>query len=181
MEEQLVLVDQNDVEVGTGEKIPVHEQGTLHRAFSVFVFNGAGRLLLQRRLVTKYHSGGLWTNTCCGHPRPGEPIGEAARRRLHEEMGFDCALSPAFSFIYKAELDHGLTEHEYDHVFVGEFEGDPRPNPDEVDDWRWAGVDEVSDDVAASPGRYSVWFRIAWAELRARGMPEQVKNNGGWR
>jgi len=134
--ERVVLVDERDREVGTAPKLAAHEDGALHRAFSVFVLNGHGELLLQRRADTKYHSAGLWTNTCCGHPRPGEPVAAAARRRLREEMGFDCEPAPAGTFVYRAEVG-GLVEHEYDHVFVGRHETDPLPDPAEVSEWRW--------------------------------------------
>src|SRR6185503_9661232 len=125
-DEMVVLVDEDDREAGTGEKMAVHRSGRLHRAFSVFVVDGEGRLLLQRRAAVKYHSAGLWSNTCCGHPRPGETILAAATRRLKEEMGFECRLRPAFSFIYRAALDHGLTEHELDHVLLGSHDGAPQ-------------------------------------------------------
>ena len=171
MEDRLVLVDENDREVGTESKLPVHVDGRLHRAFSVFVFDDAGKMLLQRRAVTKYHSAGLWSNTCCGHPRPGEPTEEAAHRRLVEEMRFDCPLQPVFNFKYRAELDNGLFEHEYDHVLVGTFDGSPTPDPQEVAGWRWAAVDDVSEDQIANPTSYSVWFRIALREFLVRGLP----------
>ena len=159
--EQLILVDAEDREVGVGEKMQTHREGALHRAFSVFVFDGAGRLLLQKRAAGKYHSGGLWSNTACGHPRPGEATEAAARRRLREEMGFDCELRAAFGFVYRAELDGALVEHEYDHVFVGTFEGEPAPDPAEVEDWRWVGAAELRRELREEPERYSSWFKLA--------------------
>jgi isopentenyl-diphosphate delta-isomerase len=162
MEERVILVDENDKVVGTEEKIRVHQDGgKLHRAFSIFVFNGRGELLIHRRAGSKYHFGGLWTNTCCSHPRPGEALEDAVHRRLMQEMGFDTDLREAFSFIYRAESGNGLTEHELDHVFIGEFDGDPRPDPEEADDWKWISVDELREDVRKRPGNYTPWFRIA--------------------
>lgn len=159
--EQLILVDAHDREVGVGEKLQVHREGALHRAFSVFVFDAAGCLLLQRRAAEKYHSGGLWSNTACGHPRPGEATRAAARRRLREEMGIDCELRAAFGFIYRAELDGALVEHEYDHVFVGRYEGDPAPDPAEVEGWRWVTMGELRRALRAEPQRYSPWLKLA--------------------
>ena len=167
-----MLVDANDAQLGSEAKLPAHQLGLLHRAFSVFLFDPRGRLLLQRRAAGKYHSGGLWTNTCCSHPRPGEAVAAAARRRLRQEMGIDCPLEPAFQFVYCAALDHGLTEHEYDHVLVGRFQGEPAPDPAEVDDWRWAAAGEVLRELEAAPERFTVWFRIAIQELQTRGMLE---------
>ena len=167
--ERVVLVDERDVEIGTEEKLAAHREGRLHRAFSVFVFDRNGRLLLQRRAAGKYHSAGLWSNTCCGHPRPGEATPEAARRRLQEEMGFDCPLEPVFAFVYRAELDHGLLEHELDQVFTGRFDGPPRPDPAEVSEWRPVHVAELSRDLAQNPDRYSVWLPQALDGLRERG------------
>ncbi len=169
MSERVILVDPSDAEIGTEEKLVAHRQGALHRALSIFVMNAAGDLLLQRRSNTKYHSGGLWSNTCCSHPRPGEDTVDAAHRRLGEEMGFDCDLTPAFSFIYRANVGEGLTEHELDHVLVGRFDGIPRPAPDEVDDWRWAKLEDVQGEIDAHPELFSVWFRTALEGLRARG------------
>jgi isopentenyl-diphosphate delta-isomerase len=169
MREDVVLVDENDLEVGTLEKLRAHAEGRLHRAFSVFVFDGQGRMLLQRRAAEKYHSGGLWSNTCCSHPRPGESLEKAVRRRLREEMGFDCPLRFAFSFVYRADVGGGLIEHEYDHVYVGRYDGDPQPNPDEVEGWRWATVDEVRREVEARPDDFTFWFRIVFREVRAHG------------
>ena len=145
-EEQLVLVNENDQAIGVGEKIHTHVIGALHRAFSVFIFNSTGQLLLQKRSSTKYHSRGLWSNTCCGHPRPGESIVEASQRRLSEEMGFDCDVKEVFEFIYQAKLDNGLYEHEFDHVLVGRFNESPTPNPDEVEDWKWP-ISQLFDSI----------------------------------
>ncbi len=171
MDDRLILVDEEDREVGTASKLSAHVDGTLHRAFSVFVFDDAGDMLLQRRAAAKYHSAGLWSNTCCGHPSPGELTEAAAHRRLDEEMGFDCPLRSAFRFTYRAELENGLFEHEVDHVLVGRFAGSPVPNPEEVAEWRWAAFDYVSADRLASPARYSVWFKIALEQFEARGLP----------
>lgn len=170
--ERVVLVDPEDNERGQGEKLQVHRTGELHRAFSVFVLNSRNELLLQQRAEAKYHSGGLWTNTCCGHPRPGEGTAEAAHRRLREEMGFDCPLSHVFSFQYTAELDGGLTENELDHVFVGRYGGDPSPDPAEADGWHWMDVHEVASDLERRPDVYTAWFRIALPRLLAGPLEE---------
>lgn len=158
-EADIILVDEKDNQVGTGEKLKTHQQGKLHRAFSIFVFNPAGELLLQKRAETKYHSPGLWTNTCCSHPRPHQNIKSEAKRRLREEMGFECDLKEVFSFIYKAELGP-LTEHEFDHVFVGEFAGQPLPNENEVGEWKWLKMEEIKEDVRKYPEKYTPWFKI---------------------
>lgn len=160
-EELVVLVDEDDRVIGTEGKMAAHMAGKLHRAVSVFVFNTDGQLLLQQRAASKYHSAGLWSNTCCGHPRPEEETGPAAHRRLQDEMGFDCPLQPGCSFVYKRQLDDGLIEHEYDHVFVGHHDDAPAPTPAEVADWRWVGVDELLTDLEANPDRYTVWFGLA--------------------
>ena len=160
--EELILVDAHDRELGAGEKLQVHLAGALHRAFSVFVFDRVGRLLMQKRAAGKYHSAGLWSNTACGHPRPGEATEAAARRRLREEMGLDCELRAAFEFLYRAELEGALVEHEYDHVFVGTLDGgDPAPDPAEVEDWRWVGMDELRRGLREEPQRYSYWLKAA--------------------
>lgn len=159
--EHLILVDAQDRELGSVEKMQAHLEGALHRAFSVFVFDDDKRLLLQKRAISKYHSGGLWSNTACGHPRPGETTIGAAHRRLREEMGFDCELHKAFEFIYRAELDGALVEHEYDHVFFGTHDGDPAPEPSEVEDWRWIGMDELRRRLLEEPQFYSYWLKLA--------------------
>ena len=161
MEEWIILVDENDKEIGIDEKIKVHREGKLHRAFSIFVFNSKGELLLQKRAKTKYHSGGLWTNTCCSHPRAGESLGKNVHRRLKEEMGFDCELKEIFSFTYHATFDNHLIEHEYDHVFIGKFDGEPAPNPEEVDHWKWMDMEELKAEVQKNPDNYTYWFKTA--------------------
>jgi isopentenyl-diphosphate Delta-isomerase len=169
-EEFVILVDEQDNETGRMEKMEAHEKALLHRAFSIFVFNDAGQMMLQRRALSKYHSPGLWTNTCCSHPRPGESLSAATQRRLAEEMGFRCPLEKAFSFIYKAAFDHGLTEHELDHVFTGTYNGDPAINPAEVAEWKWVSVSALLEDVKNRPEAYTVWFRIALREMEERRM-----------
>jgi len=161
MSESVVLVDASDQSQGTAAKLRAHAEGWLHRAFSVFVFNQDGRLLLQRRAPEKYHSGGLWSNTCCSHPRPGEDPASAADRRLQEEMGFSCPLRHAFSKQYREPVGDGLTEHEYDHVFVGTVdEITVEPDPSEVSDWTWVEPEALRKDVATTPERYTPWFRL---------------------
>jgi isopentenyl-diphosphate delta-isomerase len=159
MPEYVQLVNKKDEEVGIEEKIKTHREGKLHRAFSIFVFNSKGELLLQKRAGTKYHSAGLWSNTCCSHPLPGEPLEKAVHRRLKEEMGFDCKLKEIFSFIYKAKLGNNIFEHEYDHVFLGKFDGEPKPNPEEVSEWRWVSLEKLKKDVEENPEKYTYWFR----------------------
>lgn len=165
MKEQVILVNEHDEVQGLMEKMEAHQKGLLHRAFSVFVINENNELLLQQRAFSKYHSGGLWTNTCCSHPREKETAIAAAHRRLSEEMGFDCPLEKLTSFIYKAELDHGLTEHEYDHVFVGRWAGIPDPNPEEVASYKWMPVWAVKEDIIKHPEHYTVWFKIIYEEF----------------
>jgi isopentenyl-diphosphate delta-isomerase len=157
--ERVVLVDRDDRELGTAPKLAAHREGRLHRALSVILVDGLGRLLLQKRHVGKYHSGGLWTNACCSHPRPGEGILEAAQRRLLEEMGIACPLAPLFSVPYRAELDKGMTEHEVVHVFGGRYAGPVRPDPAEAEGFDWVEPEALLRDLDASPERYSVWFR----------------------
>lgn len=160
-EERVILVDAGDAPIGTAGKLEAHERGALHRAFSVFAVNARGEILLQRRAAAKYHGGGLWSNSCCGHPRPGEPTAEAARRRLQEELGIDCPLQRVFSFTYRAQMPGGLTEHEIDHVFAGRIECDPRPDPAEVEAWRWATPEEILRSLRAEPSAYTPWFEAA--------------------
>lgn len=162
MSNSVVLVDANDRPLGTADKLEAHAEGWLHRAFSIFVFDAHDRLLLQQRHAGKYHSGGLWSNTCCSHPYPGESLTDATQRRLVEEMGFTCTLDRKFGFTYRASVGGDLTEHEYDHVFVGRTLTTPdvMPHPDEVSDWRWVDPHALRDDVAARPERYTVWFRL---------------------
>ena len=145
--DQVILVNEKDEQIGLMEKIEAHEKALLHRAFSVFVFNKNGELMLQQRALTKYHTPGLWTNTCCSHQREGESNVEAGKRRLMEEMGFSTELKDTISFIYKAPFDNGLTEHEYDHILVGQYDEDPKPNPDEVNAWKWVSLEEVKEDM----------------------------------
>lgn len=166
--ERVILVDESDRALGEAEKLSTHRDGRLHRAFSVLVRNTGGDVLLQRRAPTKYHSAGLWANTCCGHPRPEEATVPAAKRRLEEEMGFTCPLQAEWSFLYRAEVGNGLIEHEYDHVVMGQFTGTPTPNADEVDAWRWAAPAALHTDLAHNPAQYAVWFRLLWAELERR-------------
>jgi isopentenyl-diphosphate delta-isomerase len=159
--EQVILVDPQDNEVGVRNKLQAHQRGELHRAFSVFVLNANGQLLLQRRAEGKYHTAGLWSNTCDGHPRPGETVLHAAQRRLAEEMGITCPLVARAAFPYRAELGGGLVEHEIDHLFIGRCDGEPRPDPAEVSEWTWVGREALAEAIAAHPERYAPWFRIA--------------------
>lgn len=172
-EELVVLVDDADQPVGTAPKLAVHRSGALHRAVSVFVTDGDGNVLLQQRAAGKYHSARLWTNTCCGHPRPDEDTVDAAARRLQEEMGIQCQLEPAGTFRYRAALDGELVEHEIDHVFVGHWRGRPSPDPSEVGGWRWMSVEALREDLAAHPERYTAWLRgaleVAGGGLDVRG------------
>ncbi|HXY32344.1 MAG TPA: isopentenyl-diphosphate Delta-isomerase [Gemmatimonadaceae bacterium] len=166
--EQVVLVDDEDRDVGSEEKLAAHRSGALHRAFSVLLLDSAGRILLQRRALTKYHSAGLWSNACCGHPRPGEAVDAAARRRLREEMGIDCPLREVLTFRYRADVGSGLVENELDHVYVGEFDGAPAPDPAEVSEWRWVSLPELEASIAVAPAEYTAWLPLLLRELRAR-------------
>ncbi|MCK5123344.1 MAG: isopentenyl-diphosphate Delta-isomerase [Candidatus Pacebacteria bacterium] len=161
MSTEIILVDKNDQEIGAGEKMKVHQDGKLHRCFSIFVFNSNNEMLLQKRAKAKYHCGGLWTNTCCSHPRKGELLEKEIHKRLQEEMGFDCELKEIGGFIYKAKFDNGLTEHEYDHVFTGKFDGQPKLNPEEADDYKWIGLEELKKEIKKNPEDFTVWFKIA--------------------
>jgi isopentenyl-diphosphate delta-isomerase len=159
-EEQVILVNEKDEPIGLMPKLEAHEKGKLHRAFSVFVFNDRGELMLQQRAMHKYHSPGLWTNTCCSHQRDGESNMEAASRRLREEMGFTTPLTETTSFIYKAVFENGLTEHEYDHILVGHYNDEPKINTDEVAAWKWMKVEDVRTDINTQPEKYTAWFKI---------------------
>ncbi|WOC39862.1 isopentenyl-diphosphate Delta-isomerase [Polaribacter sp. HL-MS24] len=164
MEENVILVDEHDNQIGLMPKMEAHEKAVLHRAFSVFVFNKKGDLMLQQRAAHKYHSPLLWTNTCCSHQRDGETNLEAGKRRLYEEMGFTTPLKEVFSFIYKAPFDNGLTEHELDHVMVGRFEGNPNINKEEVESYKWMPLEAVQQDIKANPSIYTAWFKIIFKE-----------------
>ncbi len=159
-EEQVILVNENDEQLGLMAKMEAHEKALLHRAFSVFTFNDKGELLMQQRAASKYHSPLLWTNTCCSHQRDGESNIEAGKRRLQEEMGFVCDLKEVFSFVYKAPFDNGLTEHELDHVMVGAFNENPIINREEVENFKWMTVEDVKSDMENNSEIYTAWFRI---------------------
>ncbi|WP_405198088.1 isopentenyl-diphosphate Delta-isomerase [Christiangramia sp. LLG6405-1] len=159
-QEKVILVNEKDEQIGLMEKIEAHEKALLHRAFSVFVFNDKNELMIQQRALSKYHSPGLWTNTCCSHQREGESNIEAGKRRLQEEMGFSTELKDTISFIYKAPFDNGLTEHEFDHILVGYFEGKPDLNPDEVAEWKWMSLEAIEKDMQTNPSIYTEWFKI---------------------
>ena len=165
MNQELILVDENDVVIGYGEKLQVHKNAQLHRAFSIFVLNNNSELLLQKRAYNKYHSGGLWANTCCSHPIRGEDQEVTTQRRLVEEMGIQCSLRKIFSFMYKAELDNGLTEFEYDHVYLGKFEGNPVPNAEEVCDWKWINLGILKEELQEHPERYAYWLLHAFEQF----------------
>ncbi len=159
--EKIILVDKDDNETGSMEKIKAHENGgVLHRAFSIFVFNNKGEMLIQKRAAGKYHCADLWTNTCCSHQSPGETIEEAAHRKLKQEMGFDTTLKEILKFTYKAEFDNKLTEHELDHVFVGVYDGEVIPDPEEADDYKWVDVKQLKEYISKDPGKYTPWFKI---------------------
>lgn len=155
----VITVNKKDKEIGKEEKIKAHQEGKLHRAFSIFIFNEKGELLLQKRAESKYHSGGLWSNACCSHPRPGFDLKKEAKKRLKEEVGIKTTLKEVFSFIYKAKVGD-LIEHEFDHVFVGKFNGDPKPNGKEVEEWRWINKRELKKDLKENPEKYTPWLKI---------------------
>ncbi len=171
---EVILVDANDVEVGAMEKMEAHKKGVLHRAFSIFIFNGQGEMLIHQRATQKYHNGGLWTNACCSHPMPGEKTIEAASRRLKEEMGFVTKLTKAFSFTYKSGFDNGLTENEFDHVFIGNYSGIVNPDPEEVQAYTFKGMKEISEQLASMPNDFTIWFRIAFPRMEAYRLKQQL-------
>ena len=163
---ELILVDEYDLQTGVMEKMEAHRRGLLHRAFSVFIFNSKGELLLQQRAAGKYHSGGLWTNACCSHPLPGEPVEMAACRRLFEEMGFYTTITFAFTFIYKTSFANGLNEHEFDHVFTGLYDGNVHCNKDEVSDYCYKSIEEIDASLETHPQKYTEWFKIALPKVK---------------
>jgi len=158
MEEQIIIVDENDQQIGMGGKLKVHQDGSLHRAFSIYIFNDQDELMLQQRAKDKYHCGGLWTNTTCSHPRIDEDLSAAAHRRLKEEMGFDTDLKKVTEFIYKVGFDNGLTEHEYLHVFIGRYNKDPQLNPEEVQGWKRIKIEELEKEIEENPKAYTYWM-----------------------
>lgn len=160
-----MIVNASGGAIGTMDKMAAHRSGTLHRAFSVFIFNSKGQLLLQQRALDKYHSGGLWTNTCCSHPRLGERTSDAAYRRLQEEMGMDCELTELFQFTYRHEFENGLIENEYDHVFMGISDELPLPNPDEVGDFKYVDTDRLLLELLEQPNKYTPWFKICLEQV----------------
>lgn len=165
MKDEVILVDKDDNQLGIMEKIEAHEKALLHRAFSVFIFNTKGEMLLQRRALHKYHSPGLWTNTCCSHPKPNESALDAANRRLIEEMNMEAKLDYLFKFTYKTEFDNGLTEHEIDHVFKGITDIQPIPNPEEVDSFKYISIKDLKNDIIDNPNNYTSWFKICLKEV----------------
>lgn len=165
MNDLLILVDENDNEIGLMGKWPVHQTGSLHRAFSVFIFNSKGELLLQQRADDKYHSGGLWSNTCCSHPVNGQEIKSTIKRRLKEEMGIECETAFQFSFIYKAQFENGLTEHELDHVYFGHCDELPEPDIFEAKDWKYISLDNLQNAIGQNPQDYSFWLKICLPEV----------------
>lgn len=172
----VILVDENDNQVGLMEKLEAHKKGLLHRAFSVFVFNSKNELLLQQRAFNKYHSGGLWTNTCCSHPYPKEDIKNAADRRLKEEMKMSCELNEVFSFTYNIALENDLTEHELDHVFIGYSDALPEPDPTEVHDWKYITMDALAADMQLNPQKYTVWLKYCFQRILSY---QQTNNKSG--
>ena len=167
MIDEVILVDELDNEMGVMEKIEAHKKGLIHRAFSIFILNNKNELLLQKRAISKYHSGGLWTNSCCSHPKPGENLSIATQRRLTEEMGLTCKLNFAFSFKYKVEFENGLTEHELDHVFIGQSDSIPKANNLEVEEWKYMNCEDIQEDIKKNPDFYTEWFKICFKRLHS--------------
>lgn len=165
---EVIIVDENDQEIGKEEKMKAHQTGNLHRAFSIFVLNSNNELLIQKRAAIKYHSGNLWTNTCCSHPSPGDNIEESIHVRLQEEMGFDCELKFLFKFIYKAEFSNGLIEHELDYVYLGKYNSDPDPNPTEVGDWKWVNLEVLREEIYQNPEKYTYWLIYIFEKVYER-------------
>lgn len=165
MMEQVILVDENDRQIGLMEKQKAHVTPHLHRAFSIFIFNSKGELLMQQRALSKYHSPGLWTNTCCSHPRDGETLAEATSRRLMEEMGMTCEMHEVYTFIYKAPVGQGLIEHEFDHVWIGRSDDTPKINREEVESWKYMSLSDLKKDIQLHPELYTEWFKITFEEM----------------
>jgi isopentenyl-diphosphate delta-isomerase len=163
--DKIILVDEHDAMLGVMDKMEAHQQGLLHRAFSVFIFNSKGEMLLQQRAISKYHSGGLWTNACCSHPIPGEKTKDAAIRRLNEELGFETQVEKIFDFVYKAEFDNGLIEHEFDHVFAGEYEGQLNVDAEEVKDYCYKPIPEIKNMLQNHPKKFTAWFHLAFPKI----------------
>lgn len=164
--QEVILVNERDEPIGTMEKIEAHRKAVLHRAFSVFIFNRKGEMLLQQRALNKYHSAGLWTNACCSHPMPGEATADAAHRRLQEELGFNTSLTKIFHFTYQTAFDNGLIEHEFDHVFAGTYEQAIRPNPEEVNDICYKSLEDIDQSLQTHPQKYTSWFHIAFPKVK---------------
>ncbi len=175
---EVILVDDKDHELGVSEKMKAHRQGLLHRAFSVFIFDSANKMLLQRRAASKYHSAGLWSNACCSHPHPGEQTAVAAQRRLKEEMGFEVQLEKIFDFVYTASFENGLIENEFDHVFVGKYDGEIKFDPHEVSAYVFKSAEEISADLQASPQSYTAWFHIAFPKIQHWQSQREPKERG---
>jgi len=165
MANKIILINEKDQEIGSEFKLKAHKDGKLHRAFSIFIFNSEGDLLLQKRSSKKYHSGGLWTNSCCSHPKPKEEISFSAHKRLKEELGFDCELSELFSFIYKSKLDKNLIENEFDHVFIGKFDGEPKINKKEASGIKWVNYNFLKKDIKENPEKYTYWFKVCYKKV----------------
>jgi isopentenyl-diphosphate delta-isomerase len=164
---EVILVNEKDEPIGVMEKLEAHEKGTLHRAFSIFIFNSKGDMLLQQRAQNKYHSAGLWSNACCSHPHPGEETKKAAERRMSEELGFKTSLNEIFDFIYQVSFENGLTENEFDHVFVGRHDGEIKINAEEVHDYLFKPMKQIKEDLKYNPEKYTEWFKISFPKIEA--------------
>jgi isopentenyl-diphosphate Delta-isomerase len=164
---EVILVNEEDLETGTCDKMEAHHRGLLHRAFSVFIFDKQGRMLLQQRAKEKYHSGGLWTNACCSHPQPGEQTSSSATRRLKEELGFETNIEKVFDFVYRAEFENGLIEHEFDHVYAGEYEGEILFNANEVMEVAYESLEQVREDLKNDPAKFTPWFHLAFPKIES--------------
>jgi len=172
---KVILVEKSNKKIGIEEKIKVHKEGRLHRAFSILIFNSEKELLIQQRAKTKYHSGGLWSNTVCSHPKPNETYKQAVHRRLKQELGFDCKLKKLFCFIYKVKFSNGLIENEYDCVFIGKYDKNPRPNPKEIMNYKWISMKDLKADIKKYPKKYSIWLRIILKKINTSQIKEAIK------